>query len=563
MSTEKLDETLDERMMRNDDARELTQHNMDIPVFRLPPELMAQIFSYCVPSPDSAYGGLKWLYITHVCRRWRIIALEYAPLWTYIELRHPKLAETMVERSKTAILSLHTPWYFPMTRDAWQCPMESLQRQLFRLGHLSLRLYVSTRMEPLVDFVQQLTQSAPLLRSIEIHSSPMLDLPHNFIAHNAPLLRHLHLKYTYLPWNSALLSNLTHLDLLGDGQTNIPTAEQLLRVLRAMPKLEVLALSYVFPDGMDRLAEIVLPRLRELRLSGNIGGCEGVLNNIVFPETTVLNLSCAIEQNDIDPFYSFLSHFPRIFRAHSSSIGTHGRTEKPRTVKTLLIHLLSSDDTPCLTFSAWNEDTLPLYAFEYGPDFVKLPAPSIHMTLQWDPEQALADVEEDLETIFSSLPMHSVETLHLRGIRDYDLDEEGIGAFLVRHLGTLPFNSTGVKTIVVSGDALHDELSEICDMLRRIDPSVSPAGLAFPVLHTLVLTSSPADFWRLAPHGGPTDMAVLLEMLAHRFGSGKRIEVLMARCFWLLRAEEVGVLREVVGELTEFPEITDLMESGR
>ncbi|KAI0046274.1 hypothetical protein FA95DRAFT_1573238 [Auriscalpium vulgare] len=66
------------------------QHNAQVPVARIPPEILCRIF-YILSSIDPSrpygangsevQGSLGWLTATHVCQRWRSVALEDTSLW--------------------------------------------------------------------------------------------------------------------------------------------------------------------------------------------------------------------------------------------------------------------------------------------------------------------------------------------------------------------------------------------------------------------------------------------------------------------------------------------------
>ncbi|KAI9432486.1 hypothetical protein H4582DRAFT_1104110 [Lactarius indigo] len=72
----------------------------------LPVELLAHIFTFCTEVPDNPLLPYPaWLPITHVCRLWRTISLDHAPLWTSItcglSLRWVK---AFIERSRTMLM---------------------------------------------------------------------------------------------------------------------------------------------------------------------------------------------------------------------------------------------------------------------------------------------------------------------------------------------------------------------------------------------------------------------------------------------------------------------------
>ncbi|EIW79598.1 hypothetical protein CONPUDRAFT_73995 [Coniophora puteana RWD-64-598 SS2] len=84
----------------------------------IPTEILAIIFQECVTLAH-AQDGLMWCYhsctrrclldwvcITHVCRRWRTIALSQPLLWSHLILLYPSWAKTMLARAKTAPLTI-------------------------------------------------------------------------------------------------------------------------------------------------------------------------------------------------------------------------------------------------------------------------------------------------------------------------------------------------------------------------------------------------------------------------------------------------------------------------
>ncbi|THH08693.1 hypothetical protein EW145_g2534 [Phellinidium pouzarii] len=56
------------------------------PIYRLPPELLNDIFLRCLPIKANFKPGSAPLLLTHVCRVWRTAALACPRLWTHIEV---------------------------------------------------------------------------------------------------------------------------------------------------------------------------------------------------------------------------------------------------------------------------------------------------------------------------------------------------------------------------------------------------------------------------------------------------------------------------------------------
>ncbi|KAI0051843.1 hypothetical protein FA95DRAFT_1450077, partial [Auriscalpium vulgare] len=94
------------------------QHNHRLPVARLPPELLAAIFTclsdsygveWCAVSRQPMFP-FNWLAVTFVCQRWRRAALDHSDLWARIDLEDSDHASdraaTFLARARGAPLSL-------------------------------------------------------------------------------------------------------------------------------------------------------------------------------------------------------------------------------------------------------------------------------------------------------------------------------------------------------------------------------------------------------------------------------------------------------------------------
>ncbi|KAH8827096.1 hypothetical protein DL96DRAFT_1232241 [Flagelloscypha sp. PMI_526] len=89
---------------------------MSPPVSNLSGELLASIFSFCVPTTSkelnadlvrSKLSG-SWLNFSYVCGPWRRAALACPTLWTSLPLSYPMWTLYMMERSKSAGLVIRT-----------------------------------------------------------------------------------------------------------------------------------------------------------------------------------------------------------------------------------------------------------------------------------------------------------------------------------------------------------------------------------------------------------------------------------------------------------------------
>ena len=72
-----------------------------------PVELLQIIFTRCTETADKRHAAPPWIAITHVCRRWRAIALDHHSLWTTITAQlHFCWAKAFMERSKPSLVDV-------------------------------------------------------------------------------------------------------------------------------------------------------------------------------------------------------------------------------------------------------------------------------------------------------------------------------------------------------------------------------------------------------------------------------------------------------------------------
>ncbi|KAI0047443.1 hypothetical protein FA95DRAFT_1471724, partial [Auriscalpium vulgare] len=89
------------------ESQAMRSHHSDLlPLARIPPEILYLILlfhsEFDPPIDDSDDSAcLGWIRATHVCRRWRHVALAYNSLWTHISSElGPYWTDTFLERSK-------------------------------------------------------------------------------------------------------------------------------------------------------------------------------------------------------------------------------------------------------------------------------------------------------------------------------------------------------------------------------------------------------------------------------------------------------------------------------
>ena len=340
---------------------------------RLPPEILSCIFSFHAinqPIPkDSIYNpddpfpsssgpiqlGLGWITITHVCHRWRQVALSDPNLWrTIVFDLGAEWAEEMLERSKATLICYSRDLSFqPRVSRGRSIDDEVALRK--HLSHVR-RLVLSGAAESLAPAVRALTTPAPHLESLELfRNTPVfhdcITLPSDLFANNAPKLRHVTLLDCVIPWDSPIFRDLTHLDIYipqpatpaQSGLLSIPTLDRLLSILEAMPSLHVLTLGHCLPRPESTRRVVPLRHMSKLSLYGLLPHVVAVLERVSLPSSASLSLHCHDHVPDEGLPDTLVSILASHFRSPETSISP------------LSTMIISEDDfVPSLTIMVWD-----------------------------------------------------------------------------------------------------------------------------------------------------------------------------------------------------------------
>jgi len=142
----------------------LAQRNMLVPISILPAEILARIFHFSASSEQPYSRSLGWVHVTHVCRRWRQIALDDPTLWTHFFFPYSRNEDRIAERLSRArnaplviklngsmvkdTFSLFIP-HISHTRELYLCDLSFLHSEVVQeigiqkapaLEHLELRV---------------------------------------------------------------------------------------------------------------------------------------------------------------------------------------------------------------------------------------------------------------------------------------------------------------------------------------------------------------------------------------------------------------------------------------
>jgi len=227
----------------------------------------------------------------------------------------------------------------------------------------------------LEQVVARLDGPAPLLESLKISYFYFNYAVTPILSRGTPLLRHLELSKTSIPWWSTLFDGLVSLRLFTPS-LSIPVLV-LTSILARMPNLEEAHLSWVIAPpyhGLVRGNEAAsLPRISQLHLEDELAHCVAFFNNVTVPPTTVLHTSCipdvAYDRPDTSMYletlitsvmqdrhhvYALYVHANE-FSAWNESSPVHGRK---RPAKSDVPFINFSDVPPDLTwpdfFMIWN-----------------------------------------------------------------------------------------------------------------------------------------------------------------------------------------------------------------
>ncbi|TFY75074.1 hypothetical protein EWM64_g8938 [Hericium alpestre] len=276
---------------------------------RLPAEVLAHVFSMLAecdppsakPFPIDERGEkqhLGWIVATHVCRRWRQVALSSPALWTNIGA--PQTApwmEEMLARSKQVpftfsasialdrticdvIVKALGPDHISRMKGLHLSASECDGYGLFTEGqNKSLRIYV----------LKNLNHPAPMLETLVFKNMTWYNeaLPQNIFANTLPRLRRFSLDQCFeLSWEAPYFRNLTDLDL--DFRSKFSSAK-LLTLLKESPMLENLKISRRGPsDDQERyVGDIVsLPALKTFFIMSNADAiCAELLSGLAIAPT--------------------------------------------------------------------------------------------------------------------------------------------------------------------------------------------------------------------------------------------------------------------------------------
>ncbi|KAH8101290.1 hypothetical protein BXZ70DRAFT_1064348 [Cristinia sonorae] len=395
--------------------------NKVIPIARLPPEVLATIFSCYILSVDPGltsadlllsdpFCGNKnlipypWVHITHVCHDWREVALSTPSLWRTVYVGYGSCSveatRTVLARSKHALLHLRI---FVTQHPRWSTIILNTIQELSRAETFDL-----TTLSTFLDSHSvKIPPCAPHLRTLKIHlKSPlvlasaaqhMADfgppnpplLPAFLKTCRTPVLTQLSIIGYRIEWIPGTVPmSLTHLcisnaESVEDGVVKSACSDvaKVVACLHALQHLELLGtledLSDIIPPRPPPALKAPLPHLQTFNVSGNIRTCAHFLDHFILPLSTKIS----IEVRDV--LNGVIANSPTI-----STISS-------------VVHEISSDSTRRARLAV-TPRSLAFYAAS-----VDWPRMRIHT------QYNIAGGESFLNKLCSALPLHCFSVLDL------------------------------------------------------------------------------------------------------------------------------------------------------
>ena len=300
------------------------------PISRLPPETLAIVFLFLALPRDcmrimlsDKQAFLAWLCASHVCHRWREIALNQPRFWSRIDFTKLTLAGAteVLSRSKMAPLELEANLsYVQWGGDR----VDAFGKQLSsHASHIS-RLNITANSANLKTIIDHLFSSpAPALESLSfilvddkrIITPSKPAIPYGFFDGTTPRLSHLLLDHCGINWSSLLFKSLRVLELYQHAR---PSLEEWLDAMEQMSQLETLIVSHATPRALvlgtpilEPTRIITHPSLTKLHLTATASDCTFALSHLILPALVSFRVDATSELASADDVRALIPHFSR------------------------------------------------------------------------------------------------------------------------------------------------------------------------------------------------------------------------------------------------------------
>lgn len=411
--------------------------NAVIPIARLPPELLAQIFVAYIAAMKgySSYrhrgsSHYYWVEVTHVCHHWREVALNTPKLWSDILIESGcgsvERVQTFIARSKQAALHIAVL----STKEKWYPTLQEVLREIHRAETLKLKL----GRDVLSVAMNHLPSKAPHLRLLDIQT-PYNSTPSDYVVFPlgkcaAPSLTDLTISSHRVNWAKGIFpQSLARLYISGGAQ-NTSLCKDVVEALDGLPALEYLQLIDVlspFPESTTSLPPTFSPvcfaKMKDLRIASSALISVYFLAHCVVPASTKITLtiqsSCSAEA------------VPLMIAPLSSKLNEGLIADGKQAVNSVVI------SSSCMTF--YKREAAPVTTDRMQPHFI--------LNLPVGMRDGLI-----LGSLYPHLPLRDVATLSIANITYHQWAKPGWLKMLeaMENLQALTFVGDSLSTVTLN-----------------------------------------------------------------------------------------------------------------
>jgi len=283
------------------------RRNALVPISRLPPETLVEIFSLLpFTADDSKYVlHLARIHVTYVSHRWREIALYSPCLWNHINFTKLTPAGITEILARAKMSPLHFEGEITPTRKAQFSALgRQLEAHISHTHHLTLSGEFQTVFGRLKSPAPTLV-SLSLMMSCRPYRSSQCIIPDSLFNGTAPKLTRLELLGCSIGWKSPLLKGLRNLKIQTPSAEEMPTLEDWLTAFNEMSQLKTLILEYATPDNPidyphipELQRTVTLPSLTHFNISAAAVDCALALAHLVLPALISLHVTTSSQWGD-------------------------------------------------------------------------------------------------------------------------------------------------------------------------------------------------------------------------------------------------------------------------
>lgn len=341
-------ESLKESVQQHAEAilRLKSHWNSMIPISRLPPEILFTIFDIIVEESvcDGNDHPRHWCAFSHVCRRWRSIALDCAKLWNCITFDADlDCLSELLSRTKSAELEVDVsiPKMRRLKAKKRRFLQDLLKKEISRISFLHVPLYFKIKDIGRADILETLCLDGVAGGKGSKSFSSIL------YGDNAPMLVHLGMieVHSFVWQPSVYRQKLTTLILKDCSPCKTVPIDDITAALEKLPALKKLELSHSLPPNISPSGStsrvVTMPQLDTVELhSADMILCANFLSYLDLPVVRRLSVYGNLPVDDPAFQFAKITHIPNLTsvcmdkewemgknRVHSQSTREiHGRT---------------------------------------------------------------------------------------------------------------------------------------------------------------------------------------------------------------------------------------------